>query len=349
MVLRFTPPPAGAMVSQQALNDSRFDRMVSNPILHGLDDYLENQRFNQEMDLKRARNKREQDAYNYDYGTPGSGSIPGMPAGYGQEPNYSPESGGAAYVPPDGMGMGGASVPGMSSSPGGAGWSGPSAPSTGSSGPGFGGSPDHISGWNAWQSSRRSGGSGNPYVDLGKQYGMGDLSGYSDIGAKRRGEISNLRDKESQANLRDAEAGFYQRRWSGPPGSGRAGAGGARDITSMSTRDLTTYRNSLGKDIEYAIPGTDEYNEKLDMMSNIDDELQNRVRLNRTPRGGAPADPGMDNTGAGGDAGTSGMEPSNREAMNFLQKNYPQLRNPQAADLVWAKRKMAKSRRPRGR
>lgn len=171
------------------------------------------------------------------------------------------------------------------------------------------------------------------YGGSGKALGMdGYMSDLNRYGSKRMTDRQNFETHQTDNDLKRAQTDWYKRRYSGAPGGGRGGAG-AGNITGMSTKDLTTYRNSIEKDLQYEIPGTDEYNGKLDFMQQVDDELQNRVRINRTPRPGAAPNPAA-----------GAPDPGDQAAVSYLQENYPQLRNPKPADIAWAKSRMGKRR-----
>lgn len=273
----------------------------------------EDQRRQALLDLQRGKDNREADVHSYEYGDPSAAPAGGQPGGYmqwmspGQEgPN---PQGSVDYA-------------------------------AGQQGPQPAGAVDHGAHLQNWLAMGKPALYDHP--DYGGGSGANPLDDYMTnarrYGAKRMADSQAFEEKSADTALKRSTARYYDRRWSGPPGRGGGGSGSG-SISGMTTRELTTYRNSIEKDLMYGVPGSQEYNGSLDQISEIDAELQNRLHNNRTPRLGS--EPGSvkpaGNPGAGGGQGTPELD--------YLTKQFPNHKGGwKSADIEWARKKMTSGR-----
>lgn len=279
------------------------------------------------LELQRAGDRRAQEVHDYDYKNPGDPMASGgysMPSPMGPQPSgYSP-NGTMGPMPtvqgPQPMGAVDHSYGVEGPQPEGA----IQAPSL----------IERFNQWHGQQNKQPS-----------------PMDSYSQVmnmpGAKRRAEGLNfmkesraMQGQEADTNLKRAQAKWYEDRYKGPPGSvlRASGGGGANDPSRMTTANITALRNQVSDEILYAVPNSEDYNQKMEYMAMLDDELQNRLTRNRTPRVSRQGAPQRvpSNTPPSVESGN---------AAAWLQQNYPDIQNPTSADLAWARKKMSNGNR----
>jgi hypothetical protein len=310
MSLQFQPPfainPNARSNEQQGLDNINHTLdTVSNDWIRQGELMRRDKREASLLDLQRDKDAREAEVHRYEYGDPNAGQ--GGPSLDLERPAYA-QGDYTQWMDPN---------------------AGPQAPRV----------VDHGAHLQNWLAMGKPASYDHPdYGGSGRGMNMDNyMEDARRYGSKRMADRASFDEKSADADLKRATSTWYTRRYSGPPrGAGGAGSG---TISGMSTRELTTYRNSLEKDIQYAIPGTPDHDEKLDFLSQVDDELQNRVKLNRTPRS---------SSGAGGGSGGAAGAGDDQAALQFLTQNYPQLKNPTPGDVAWARKKMGSKNRHTG-
>lgn len=199
--------------------------------------------------------------------------------------------------------------------------------------------PSLIDRFNSWHSQQGQGqGSGAPMDDYARMLNT--------PGAKNRSEIMNIMSErrkmagqDADTNLKNAQAKWYTDRYKGPPGSVLRGGGrGGSDPSTMTTANLNALRNQISNEMLYAVPNSEAYNNSQEYLSMLDEELQNRIVRNKTPRVGGPR-PGS------AIPGNTPPSQENAQIVAWIQQNHPEVKNPSSADIAWAKRKMSANRR----
>jgi len=288
-----------------------------NKTMSGIGDSFQDSRYKKALlELQRRKEARDQGIYDYEYGSPTGTSGP-QPSGWAPQGTTGPQ--------PQ------SSMPGVDPNFGD--WNAQTASEP----------VDHTANFLKWKQGSMGATPGYEQTSQNTMPqpmgGGGPTDEYANLmrmpGAKRRAEAlgfmkerRQMEGTEADTRLKSAQAEWYKRRYAGGP---RGGSGTDSDPTKMTTRDITAYRNQISKDLLYGIPGTPEYEEGQAYLQVLDDELQNRLRRNRTPRTGGTNTPPM------------GPQAS-QDPTAWLKKNFPNY-PATARNLSWAQQQMSKSGR----
>lgn len=304
MVLQFNPPPVR---NEPSMNEQFFEPAMR--IAGLLSQYYERKDAQQSRkrmeEIARQREAREQAQSNFDYGTRQPMGLTDQNYGTGGltfdqslRSTLSPETSRFA--------MGGTNAP--------------MAPMTSQSqGPRVPESGGLVDRFRQWQQSKRT----PDYSGIGLSpddvtAAVGDTSGFSDIGEKRRDSILKFAKEKREQGLSGAREDYYKR---SRMGGGRGGV----DPKTATYANLVAQRNQLLRQKEYALPDSPEEREAQSMIDDIDQELLTRRGKPVLSRAG----------------GT--QPPSNKDAgvIEWLKSNFPSLKNPTAKDITWARGRMS--------